>query len=182
MHRRTRIYQGAGHVASAAGVERVRSRRGGRVLPEGLLDRAGQAAPGLRQLRHRRAPAEARAHLRPRRTRVPQPPGGRGPLDRGPDRRHRPIGGRRAGRRDPGPRTPRGVELPSPGAGPAAPARLAAAGLANATEDEVSCCYAVQDKVWTDGPDGEPWEIYTVLDDVEMAPGELRTVDPADGM
>ena len=32
----------------------------------------------------------------------------------------------------------------------------------------MACCYAVQDKVWVDGPDGEPWEIYTVLADVEM--------------
>jgi hypothetical protein len=47
-----------------------------------------------------------------------------------------------------------------------------------ATEENVSCCYAVQDKVWVDGPDREPWEIYTVLGDVEMAPGELRTVAP----
>ena len=30
----------------------------------------------------------------------------------------------------------------------------AAEGLATATEDQVSCCYAVQDKVWVDGPDG----------------------------
>jgi hypothetical protein len=36
----------------------------------------------------------------------------------------------------------------------------------------------VQDKVWVDGPDHEPWEIYTVLSDVEMAPGELRTIAP----
>ena len=43
-----------------------------------------------------------------------------------------------------------------------------------------TCCYAVQDKVWVDGPDGEPWEIYTVLADVEMPPGELRTVAPGD--
>ena len=42
------------------------------------------------------------------------------------------------------------------------------------------CCYAVQDKVWVDGPDREPWEIYTVLGDVEMEPGELRTVTPGD--
>ena len=42
----------------------------------------------------------------------------------------------------------------------------------------VSCCYAVQDKVWVDAPDGEPWEIYTVLSDVEMPGGELRTVEP----
>ena len=31
----------------------------------------------------------------------------------------------------------------------------------------MSCCFAVQDKVWVDGPDGEPWEIYTVLADAE---------------
>jgi predicted enzyme related to lactoylglutathione lyase len=54
--------------------------------------------------------------------------------------------------------------------------RLVEHGLATATEENVTCCYAVQDKVWVDGPDREPWEIYTVLGDVEMAPGELRTV------
>ena len=57
---------------------------------------------------------------------------------------------------------------------------MAADGLATATEDEVACCYAVQDKVWVDAPDGEPWEIYTVLSDVEMAPGDLRTVAPGE--
>jgi catechol 2,3-dioxygenase-like lactoylglutathione lyase family enzyme len=57
--------------------------------------------------------------------------------------------------------------------------RLAGEGLATATEDEVACCYAVQDKVWVDAPDGEPWEIYTVLADVEHPAGELRTVEPA---
>ena len=30
-----------------------------------------------------------------------------------------------------------------------------------------TCCYAVQDKVWVDGPDGEPWEVYTVLADAD---------------
>jgi hypothetical protein len=43
----------------------------------------------------------------------------------------------------------------------------------------VACCYAVQDKVWVDAPDGEPWEIYTVLADAEHPAGELRTVEPA---
>ena len=56
--------------------------------------------------------------------------------------------------------------------------RLAAAGLTTAGEDDVACCYARQDKVWVDAPDGEPWEIYTVLGDVEMPPGELRAVEP----
>ena len=72
-----------------------------------------------------------------------------------------------------------GVEVESTELVAAATARLTAEGLLTATEDQVSCCFAVQDKVWVDAPDGEPWEIYTVLADVEMAPGELRTVDPS---
>ncbi len=56
--------------------------------------------------------------------------------------------------------------------------RLSGLGLPTANEDEVACCYAVQDKVWVDAPDGEPWEIYTVLADVETAPGQLRTIAP----
>ena len=32
--------------------------------------------------------------------------------------------------------------------------------------------------MWVDGPSGEPWEIYTVLADVEMPAGELRTAEP----
>ena len=55
--------------------------------------------------------------------------------------------------------------------------RLAADGLATATEENVTCCYAVQDKVWVDDPDGAPWEIYTVLGDSDAPAGELRTVD-----
>jgi catechol 2,3-dioxygenase-like lactoylglutathione lyase family enzyme len=39
------------------------------------------------------------------------------------------------------------------------------AGLTTHVEDETTCCYAVQDKVWVDGVDGLPWEVYTVLAD-----------------
>jgi catechol 2,3-dioxygenase-like lactoylglutathione lyase family enzyme len=74
-----------------------------------------------------------------------------------------------------------GVEVETTAQVTDAQRRLAAEGLATAVEDEVSCCYAVQDKVWVDDPNGAPWEIYTVLADVEMTPGELRTVDPASG-
>jgi catechol 2,3-dioxygenase-like lactoylglutathione lyase family enzyme len=70
-----------------------------------------------------------------------------------------------------------GVEVESTDDVGATQSRLAGEGLATATEDEVACCYAVQDKVWVDGPDREPWEIYTVLSDVEMVPGELSTVE-----
>jgi catechol 2,3-dioxygenase-like lactoylglutathione lyase family enzyme len=71
-----------------------------------------------------------------------------------------------------------GVEVESTDDVAATQQRLEHEGLPTATEDEVSCCYAVQDKVWVDAPDGEPWEIYTVLSDVEMPGGELRTVEP----
>lgn len=73
-----------------------------------------------------------------------------------------------------------GVEVETTAEVGATQVRLSGEGLATATEDEVACCYAVQDKVWVDGPDREPWEIYTVLSDVEMQPGELRTVVPGE--
>lgn len=71
-----------------------------------------------------------------------------------------------------------GVEVATTDDVAAARSRLEADGLATATEDEVACCFAVQDKVWVDGPAGEPWEIYTVLSDVEMPAGDLRTAEP----
>jgi len=42
----------------------------------------------------------------------------------------------------------------------------------------VTCCFAVQDKVWVEGPDDEPWEIYTVLADAEMPAGQMRATQP----
>ena len=60
-----------------------------------------------------------------------------------------------------------GVEVGSSDDVGATQARLAGEGMATATEDSVACCYAVQDKVWVDDPDGAPWEIYTVLADAE---------------
>src|SRR5215210_6636324 len=74
-----------------------------------------------------------------------------------------------------------GVEVDDTEAVAAAKARLSADGLATATEDDVACCFARQDKVWVEGPSGEPWEIYTVLEDIEMPGGQLRTVDPETG-
>ncbi|MFN0280867.1 MAG: ArsI/CadI family heavy metal resistance metalloenzyme [Kineosporiaceae bacterium] len=44
--------------------------------------------------------------------------------------------------------------------------RLAGVGLASVDERGTTCCYAVQDKFWVQGaPDGERWEVYTVLAD-----------------
>jgi len=45
-------------------------------------------------------------------------------------------------------------------------ARLARTGLASVDERDTTCCYAKQDKFWVEGaPDGQSWEIYTVLAD-----------------
>ena len=42
--------------------------------------------------------------------------------------------------------------------------RLAHAGLETAVEEKITCCYAVQDKVWVTDPDGNRWEVFVVLD------------------
>jgi catechol 2,3-dioxygenase-like lactoylglutathione lyase family enzyme len=59
-----------------------------------------------------------------------------------------------------------GVEVPDASFVGAEQARLAGAGLASSGQSETTCCYAQQDKFWVQGaPDGEAWEIYTVLGD-----------------
>ena len=59
-----------------------------------------------------------------------------------------------------------GVEVADAGVVEAEQARLAETGLAPAAAGETTCCYAQQDKFWVQGaPDGESWEIYTVLAD-----------------
>jgi catechol 2,3-dioxygenase-like lactoylglutathione lyase family enzyme len=58
-----------------------------------------------------------------------------------------------------------GVEVPSTDEVTAAMTRLADAGLTTRAEENTTCCYAVQDKVWVTGPGGEPWEVYTVKAD-----------------
>ena len=64
-----------------------------------------------------------------------------------------------------------GVEVPSTDEVTAATTRLAESGLATRVEDNTTCCYAVQDKVWVHDPAGAPWEVYTVKDD---NPAEAR--------
>jgi catechol 2,3-dioxygenase-like lactoylglutathione lyase family enzyme len=71
-----------------------------------------------------------------------------------------------------------GVEVGSADEVAVAQARLAGEGLATAIEDNVTCCYALQDKVWVDDPDGAPWEVYTVLGEAETDPGSLRGSNP----
>jgi len=59
-----------------------------------------------------------------------------------------------------------GVEVADTDTVDAEQTRLAGAGLASIDERDSTCCYARQDKFWVKGaPDGERWEIYTVLAD-----------------
>jgi catechol 2,3-dioxygenase-like lactoylglutathione lyase family enzyme len=60
-----------------------------------------------------------------------------------------------------------GVEVASTDEVTAATTRLKDAGLAAFEENDTSCCYALQDKVWVTGPGGEPWEVYVVKTDAE---------------
>jgi catechol 2,3-dioxygenase-like lactoylglutathione lyase family enzyme len=62
-----------------------------------------------------------------------------------------------------------GVEVSSTEEVTDATERLAKEGLDTRTEHAVTCCYAVQDKVWVSDPDGSPWEVYTVLADAPAA-------------
>ncbi len=43
--------------------------------------------------------------------------------------------------------------------------RLSELGLSTQVEDDTTCCYARQDKVWVHGPGREPWEVYVVKAD-----------------
>ena len=83
-----------------------------------------------------------------------------------------------------------GVEVADTDTVDAEQTRLAAAGLASVDERDTTCCYAKQDKFWVQGtPNGEHWEIYTVLADSPTPNGEADgqecctdlIVEPSDG-
>ncbi|MEO3978419.1 ArsI/CadI family heavy metal resistance metalloenzyme [Streptomyces sp. CAU 1734] len=79
-----------------------------------------------------------------------------------------------------------GVEVASTGQVTAAAQRLEEAGLATFEENDTSCCYALQDKVWVHGPGREPWEVYVVKAGADRmggkpAPGAAACCDDAPG-
>ena len=76
---------------------------------------------------------------------------------------------------------------PGVGAGPGTEANLSHLGIRVETSDEVrtwkrdlagrglpvgeetreACCYALQEKFWVTDPDGNRWEVYNVIEDIE---------------
>jgi catechol 2,3-dioxygenase-like lactoylglutathione lyase family enzyme len=46
--------------------------------------------------------------------------------------------------------------------------RFEGAELKTFTEEDTACCYAVQDKVWIEDPDGNSWEVFVVKGDADV--------------
>jgi catechol 2,3-dioxygenase-like lactoylglutathione lyase family enzyme len=62
--------------------------------------------------------------------------------------------------------------------------RFKAAGLPTKTEDNTECCYALQDKVWVEDPDGNAWEVFVVKGEsavMERAPSPAGCCVPKIG-
>jgi catechol 2,3-dioxygenase-like lactoylglutathione lyase family enzyme len=57
-----------------------------------------------------------------------------------------------------------GIQVKSSDAVSQVAERLAKGAIFTRVENQVSCCYAVQNKIWATDPDGNKWEIYVVLD------------------
>jgi len=55
-----------------------------------------------------------------------------------------------------------GIQVQSTEAVRAAAERLQSEGLATFEEENVDCCYALQDKVWVTDPNGYKWEVFVV--------------------
>ncbi len=53
-------------------------------------------------------------------------------------------------------------------------ARFNGAGLKTFTEENTTCCYALQDKVWTEDPDGNLWEVFVVKADAEVVVDDAK--------
>ena len=61
-----------------------------------------------------------------------------------------------------------GVQVASSEDVAAAWTRFKEAGLKTLTEEKTECCYALQDKVWVEDPDGNSWEVFVVKGDAPV--------------
>jgi catechol 2,3-dioxygenase-like lactoylglutathione lyase family enzyme len=53
--------------------------------------------------------------------------------------------------------------------------RFEAQGLRTFSEEDTACCYAVQDKVWIEDPDGNSWEVFVVKGDAPVMKADAST-------
>ena len=61
----------------------------------------------------------------------------------------------------------------------AATDRLTKANMVDRVEDEQTCCYATQNKVWAHDPQGMRWEFYQIVEDSETFGAEPKVETPA---
>ena len=83
-----------------------------------------------------------------------------------------------AGGGEPGSLNHLGVEVDSTAEVRAADARARSAELTTEVQESTTCCFAVQDKVWVQGPDNA-WEIYAVLADAPAMTEDAGCCDVA---
>ncbi|NUV75630.1 ArsI/CadI family heavy metal resistance metalloenzyme [Streptomyces fungicidicus] len=68
-----------------------------------------------------------------------------------------------------------GIEVASSEDVHAATTRLADEGMDTTVENDTTCCYALQDKVWVHGPGREPWEVYVVKAEADTLAKQPRS-------
>jgi catechol 2,3-dioxygenase-like lactoylglutathione lyase family enzyme len=73
-----------------------------------------------------------------------------------------------------------GVEVFDPADVARATDRLKAANLVDLVEDEQTCCYATQNKVWAHDPQGMRWEFYQIIEDSEAFGSEPEIEAPVE--
>jgi catechol 2,3-dioxygenase-like lactoylglutathione lyase family enzyme len=61
-----------------------------------------------------------------------------------------------------------GIEVESPDKVAVWERHLQEQGILDRVERDVTCCYARQDKVWFTDPDGNEWEVFTVLEQLPV--------------
>jgi catechol-2,3-dioxygenase len=61
-----------------------------------------------------------------------------------------------------------GIQVASTSDVQEAKAQFESRGLRTFQEEDVACCYALQDKVWIEDPDGNAWEVFVVKADAEV--------------
>ncbi|WP_105972345.1 ArsI/CadI family heavy metal resistance metalloenzyme [Streptomyces geranii] len=74
-----------------------------------------------------------------------------------------------------------GIEVDTTEAVHTATTRLAASGLPTDVENDTTCCYALQDKVWVHGPGREAWEVYVVKADANSLARQEESACCAEG-
>lgn len=74
-----------------------------------------------------------------------------------------------------------GIEVDSTEQVVAAHGRMQAAGYATLSEEGVTCCFAVQDKVWIVDPDGYRWEVFVRHADADVHSIPQEAVQKEDG-